>query len=314
MPGAGGGSHGGGGFSGGGFGGGSHGSSGGGGGYYRGGFFPFIYVSRGAGGRASLAWSIIVPGIFIVIAFFLILSSALRVINPTLAQDLPFFQYEEDDMYDYALAQYEAEFDPASADYEDHFLLLFLINEERNGYSWYSIVGDNLVPKINRELGGDETALGNAMSDWIPKNYTKSLSVNLENAMRELGDAIKGYGLSSSFKQDSGTAHNASASHVVNYTGYDLNEEKVNSGLVYFTEQTDIEVVLVVQDADQVLTLVERTWSDVMPTILMGLGILAFAVVCIVLSVKNYKKEKQPKDQGTQNTTGSTDQNGNFWY
>ena len=318
MPGAGGGSHGGGGFGGSGFGGGSFGgghSGGFGGGprrYGGFGFFPFFWGSRFGGGCfGSLLISILFPMLMVLFAILLVFSSILSVISPSRAQDLPFFEYDEDALYDYALAQYEEQFDPSSATYEDNFLLLFLVNEERNGYSWYAIVGDNLAPRINRALGGEGTELGYTLKEWIPNSYSKSLGSNLDNAVRELGDTLARLG--SSFKRTIVETHDASLSKLVNDSDYDLDETTVNEGLAYFTEQTDIPIVLVVDNADRVLTLVTKTWVDVAPQLFMGILILGFAVVFIVVSVKRYRKQKQPPT-GQQNTTSKTDQNGNLWY
>ena len=317
MPGAGGGSHGGGGFSGGGFGGGSFGG-GHGGGFgggprrYGFGFFPFFWGPRFGGGCfGSMLISILFPSLMVLFAIFIVLTSILSVVAPSKAQDLPFYQYDEDALYDYALEQYELHFDPSSATYEDNFLLLFLVNEERNGYSWYSIVGDNLAPRVNRALGGEGTELGYTLKEWIPNSYSKSLDGNLDNAVRELGDTIANLG--TPFKRTAVETHDASLSKLVNNSDYVLDEETLDAGLTYFTEQTDIPVVLVVDNADRVLTLVTKTWADIAPTLIVGLVILAFAAFFIVMSVKSYRKQKKPPT-GQQNTTSNTDQNGNLWY
>ncbi|MBQ7172944.1 MAG: hypothetical protein IJR88_02365 [Clostridia bacterium] len=321
MPGAGGGSHGGGGFSGSGFGGGSRGNGSSGSGSYRIGFFPLIYVahgggSGGGGGRGNFIWSLVLPIILILVAAFLILSSVLRVVAPSRLEDLPFFQYDDEDLFVYGIEQYEKIFDENAAGYEDNFLLLLLINEERNGFAWYSIVGDNLAPKINRELGGEGTELGDILLAWISDDYSESLSADLEKSMRDLGDTVKGFGLSSSFqKEDEKANHDPNTSHIVNHTNYPMDEARVNSGLAYFTETTEIPAVILVEDAGNVLILIQRTWWDVLPTIFTGIVMLGFAGFCIFSSVKNYRKQKQTtSNSGTQNTTGNTDQNGNLWY
>ena len=318
MPGAGGGSHGGGGFGGSGFGGGSFGgghSGGFGGGprrYGGFGFFPFFWGPRFGGGCfGSLLISILFPALMVLLAISMVLSSILSVVAPSRAQDLPFFEYDEDALYDYALAQYEANFDASAATYEDNFLLLFLVNEERNGYSWYSIVGDNLAPRINRALGGDGTELGDTLKEWIPSSYSKSLGGNLDNAVRELGDTLSSLG--APFKKRVVETHDVSLSKLVNNSDYALDEETLNAGLTYFTEQTDIPIVLVVDNADRVLTLVTKTWADVAPRLLMGVLILGLAAFFIIMSVRSYRKQKKPPT-GQQNTTSNTDQNGNMWY
>lgn len=321
MPGAGGGSHGGGGFSGGGFGGGSFGG-GHGGGFgggprrYGFGFFPFFWGPRFGGGCfGSLLVSILFPALMVLFALLLVVSSILSVVAPTRAQDLPFLRYDEDALYDYALAQYEEQFDASSATYEDNFLLLFLVNEKRDGYAWYSIVGDNLAPRVNRALGGEGTELGDTLEEWIPKSYSKSLGSNLDNAVRELGDTIARLG--SPFKRTVVEEHDVLLSKLVNNSDYALDEETIDAGLAYFTEQTDIPIVLVVDNADRILTLVTQTWSNVAPRLILGLVILGFAAFTIIMSVRSYRKQKKTRTGGSDTgaSNGSSGgSGGTMWY
>ena len=80
---------------------------------------------------------------------------------------------------------------------------------------------------------------------------------------------------------------NMTASHLTNLSSIQLNNNTVNSALTEFTERTDIPIVIVVEDVDEVF---DKTISvgDVI-VLIIALGIGAYAVYLIVKAIKNRK-------------------------
>ena len=107
--------------------------------------------------------------------------------------------------------------------------------------------------------------------------------------MNTMTEKVSDLGLTSSFKKT--YSHEKSpASHLVNYTDLSLTEETVNDALVAFTEETDIPVVIVVEEMEEVFGKNIPLGDLLLVGILIALGVVA--IVTIVRTVKNRKKFK----------------------
>lgn len=202
--------------------------------------------------------------------------------------------YDERAFQDYANTEYYKAFGNSDAT-EDNILIVFLTNEETDGYYCIAWVGDNIQDKINLMFGDETTAFGQSMIASVPDMYAYSLDSNLAMVMNTMADKIENLGLSSSFKKEYSHAKSPE-SHLVNYTDLSLTEDTVNDALVSFTEATDIPVVVVVDDMEDVFGKSLPTGDIV---ILLILAILAIvAIVSIVRVVKNRSRFKQgnPED------------------
>ena len=73
-------------------------------------------------------------------------------------------------MQEYADYQYAVEFNDAK-EYEDNILIVFLIDEERQGYYTIAYVGDNIEDDINLMFGNEYTAFGRVMKGNIARYY-----------------------------------------------------------------------------------------------------------------------------------------------
>ena len=255
-----GGSFGGGGFSGGGrgFGGGSF------GGQHNGGSFgghhhhhhhhgPFFgrrtYVGGGCGGTL---FTVIVLGMFALFALLWFFGEPTQfTVNGEpiyIGQDS--VAYDEGTMQNYANEKYRQYFGASSA-YEDNILLVFLTNEEADGYYTIAWVGDNIDYTIN-SMFGEYSQYGDALYQHINTSYFGySLDTDLARVVEEMTRSITALGLSSSFVSESDKS-NTPDSEFVNLTSFELTAEVVDSALAEFTQKTGIPCVIVVDFAERV--------------------------------------------------------------
>ena len=217
--------------------------------------------------------------------------------------------YNERDFQDYANQQYINEFGSSSA-YEDNLLIIFLTNEEADGYYTIAWIGDNVNTQINEMFGNEYTEFGRAMQSSINSGYyAYSLSSNLASAMDKMTDEVTGLNLVSSFKSPSDRSQ-MTESHLTNYSNLTLNEATVNSSLRNFTDATDIPVVIVVDSMETVFGKTLTATDIFVIIILVGIAILA--VWLIVSAVRNRKNNGG--QNGNLNGNQNANQNGNQGY
>ena len=318
MPGPGGGSR------GGGFGGGSRGGGSRGGGFgggHRGGFGgPHHHGPRGYWGRGSyyggwrrrgyyggsgclggLLGILLVPIIMILLVLAIltgtVFSAVTNVANGgSIYYDEETFQTYADDQYAYEFAKY--------SNYENNLLIVFLTNEECDGYYVIAWPGNNIHTDIKNMFGDETTTFGRVVQGSVNREYYKySLSSNLSDVMYLMTEKIEGLGLKSSFSTPK-TSSNPPTSHITNRTSLSLDEETVNASLQAFTESTDIPAVIVVDTMENVFGK-SFSASDIFTFILL-LAMLGFAVYLIVRTLKNRK------NNGSDGTNNGGFNNGSF--
>lgn len=202
--------------------------------------------------------------------------------------------YDEEQFQDYADSQYASEFGSSSA-YEDNLLITVLIDDDYYSYYYIAWVGDHIVTDINYMLGGDETELGQAMSQCInASSYKYSLDSNLAQVMESMKEQIKALGLESSFTCTEN--HTQVSSHLTNHTSLDLTESTVNDALAAFTEETGIPVVIVVEDMDEVFG--TTTSAGRVATVAVLVVVLVAGIFLVVKVVRRRKDE----DNGTKDS------------
>jgi hypothetical protein len=191
--------------------------------------------------------------------------------------------------------QYEAEFGNTGDAYEDNLLIVFLTNEEADGYYTIAWIGDNVRMEISDMFGNEYTTFGRAMLNSInSEDYTYSLSSNLARAMEKMTAAVENLGLDSGF-YDHYSHERSPESHVANFTSLSINENTVERSLKEFTESTGIPAVIVIDSMEKVFG-VGFSRDDVI-TILIGLLFLGVAIFLIVQAVKGYKESKNKKNE-----------------
>lgn len=311
MPGPGGGSRGGGfggGSRGGGFGGGSRGGFGGGshhhgyGGYGRpffGGWYRRPYYRGGGGCLGGLLGVLLFPILLILVVGALLIGMVGSAVS-NVANGGSIY-YDEAVFQKYADDQYAAEFSSYS-NYENNLLIVFLTNEEADGYYVIAWVGDNIHTDINYMFGDETTTFGRVVQGAVNREYyAYSLDSNLASVMDQMGARIESLGLTSSFRKEK-PATNLPSSHLTNHSSLSMTEETVNDSLQAFTEKTDIPAVIVVDT-------MENVFGKTIPLsdIVMVLILLVLLGVAIYLIVRTLKKRK---NNGGNNGNGGNYSNG----
>ena len=269
-------------------------------------FFPFFgyggYYGYGGGCLGGLIGMFLAPFLMLVIVAALLFAMISSTISNVAAGGV--VRYDETKFQDYANTRYAEEF--SSQGYEDNLLIVFLTNDETDGYYCIAWVGDHVNYRINEMFGNENTVFGRTVNNSVASNYKYSLSSNLSMVMERMTDEVNALNLSSSFtcKESRGGAEQ---SHLRNYTDLTFSDATENS-LKRFTEETGIPVVLVVDRAESVFGKGPMA-SDVIVLIFLAI-LLVFAIVWIVRAVKAYRERKNGDGQGTSSGNGRGGQNG----
>lgn len=282
---------------GGGFGGGSRGSSGGGGygggGYRGGGFFysPFGRRYYGGGCLGGIIGILLLPIFIIVFALILAISSIVTLVSAISNGGI--VQYSERAFGDYANSQYQTYFGDYTETYEDNILLVFTTTENADGYYTIAWAGDNISNEINLAFG-ENAAYGTSLKKNInTKDYKYALDKNLAMVVDDMRKTAKQY---ESFSVPS--EGERAPSKVVNGDAtLDFNVKTVQDSLDKFTAETGISIVLIVDNEEDVFGKTFPVGTVV--TGVISIGAITFAVIWMVKSMKNKKRESQNRRDGT---------------
>lgn len=300
MPGPGGGSRGGGFGRGGGMGGGGRGF---GRGFGMGGFYrpyfpllPFFGFGYGGGCLGGFMGMMLLPILLVTV----IASFGLNVFNSigTSISNISnggSIRPNDADMADYCERQYAAEFSSAK-EYEDNILLVFLVYDNRQEFYTMAYIGDNLKDEVNNMFGGRYTEYGRGLIANLNPNYEDSLSRNLSATVRGMSEKIDSVTDTTPFLVDKGSP-GGYVSHVRNYSELDINNETVDEALRDFTQTTDIPIVLVIEDVDEVF---EKTIApmDIVNILLVAVmvAIVVYYIVRIIKTRRAANKDDQASD------------------
>ncbi len=297
----------------GGFGGGSFGGGGGGrgfgGGFHRGPRRPFFGFGYGGGCLGGLYGLILAPIIAIFVVTIIIIGLFISLFN-TVSEGGQ-IDYNEAEFQEYAVdAYYDTFTDRKSA--EDNILIVFLVNEEADGYYPIAIVGDNVKSSINNMFGNEYTEFGISVRYNVGDYYANNLSRSLADIMADMENKVSYLGLSSSF--NTAVDHSSKInSHIIDRSNLSLNEGVVNSALQSFTNTTQIPAVILVEDVEDVFDTLFPFVELFLLIIMMGL--LALAVFFLVRGIiskrsgnnqnntSNFKNNSNNNDFG--NNSGS---------
>lgn len=324
MPGPGGGSH------GGGFGGGSRGGGGGHGGgfgggprgggprggfggphgphhrppHYHGGWFfgPRHRGYYGGGGcLGGLMGMILVPVIIVMLVVFFVIGSLGGVVSGGISSISTGgdYSYDEATFQKYANKQYARAFESGDT-YEDNVLLIFLTEEDCDGYFCIAWCGNNLIESVNNMFGDEYTELGAAVINSIPSYYEYSLSSNLANIVEKMESSIVKKNLDTPFRDE--TAENPNESKLYNNSKLSLDAKTVNRTLEQFYEKTGIRMSIVVDDMDNVFE--KRLSTEAI--ILIGIAVIVVIIV-VALIINKVRKNKAKDDDGSYKGSGSSE-------
>ena len=213
------------------------------------------------------------------------------------------YSYSEERMQDFADYQYAQEFEKNQR-YEDNILIVFLVDEDCTGYYTIAWVGNNIHEDIYNMFGNQYTEFGNHIIDNVSSYYEYSLSKNLSNVINKMASEIKSINPISSFDRDFGSPAGYQ-SHVTNKSNLEIDSDTLNTSLQYFTESTDIPIVLVIEDMGDVLE--KKVAGGDITTIILAVVIGGVAIYLIVLAFKgkdgNNKDDGQTEEERRNNST-----------
>lgn len=238
-----------------------------------------------------------------VIIFILIFIAAMFSNGVTFYSD----NYDEATFQDYANENYTELFGDSSA-VEDNILLVFLTNEEADGYHTIAWVGDNVDSIIN-SMFGEYSEYGYAMGEFINVNYFGySLDTNYAAVINHMTKSICDLDFESNFYTESDRSK-LTASHVINRSELEISESLVNDALENFTQKTGIPCVLLIDYADNVFgsSEVYTSSSEVSGIIIAGaviIAVIAIFVAVFLLSKKKKNKSDPTEKCGTEGCSG----------
>ena len=243
---------------------------------------PFFGYGYGGGCLSGMMGMIFVPIVLIFIVASLLLSLFGNVGNAiTNVSNGGDYAYSEEKLQKYANVQYTSEFKDAK-EFEDNILIVFLVDEQREGYYTIAWVGDNINSEINYMFGNQYTEFGRSMISNISSYYEYSISKNLATVINDMSAEIVALKVDS-FDTNYGSPAEYQ-SHVTNRSSLEVNEETINKSLKSFTENTDIPIVIVVDDMGDVFDK-EVAGADLM-TILLAVVIGGVAIYFFVMAIK----------------------------
>lgn len=322
----GGGSYGGGGsFSGGGRGYGGYGGYGGHRGHYHGGYFfygprfgmfgfgprwyrPYYGGYYGGGLFGGLFALLMLPIILVLVAAVMLLSSVGTAFSAVANGGV--VQFNETKFEEFAGAEYASAFGTN----ENNILLVVSVPEDyEEAMDFITYRGDYLNQYILDATAGQGSAIDSIVKNTVPKKYDNAMTQALAGVTEKLAYHIEGLNLKSSFRYDTQPDPNAE-SYLVNKSQLEINETTVNLALNYFTETTDVPMVIVVADAEDIFgrTIPLGAWV----TIIIALALIGIAVW---LFVRNLLDKRQAKKNGfgkgdKNNSSGGYNNGNGNWY
>ena len=198
--------------------------------------------------------------------------------------------YNEAALQAYADDCYQEHFGDCYETYEDNVLILFLANEESDGYDCIAWVGDNVSAPV-KALFDSNGAFGDAMLQSVDGYYYYSLDSDLATVMNIMTEKVAALGLSSSFDDPAAEDVERPESGLDNRTALRLTSATVNKAIDAFVLESGIPTVIVVDT-------VENAYGKNVAggDILIVLFSLALAGVAIYLIVKAVKSRTEGGD------------------
>ena len=275
--------------------------------YHRPGFFffrPWHYYGGGyyygGGCLGALLGAFIAP----IIIFLMVAMLAVGFLGDAMAniRNGGSIVYDEETFQDYANEHYYREFKDSTS-IEANMMFFVLTSENYDGFYMIAWVGDDIRYEVNEMFGDEYTEFGTtALSTINTEMYKYSLDTDIAALAIKMADKVAARGYSSNLGAGK-TPSSGVTSHLVNASNVQLTEQTVNEGLEYFHEKTDIPLVVVVDEAEDVFGITPPTGDYILVAIFAGLIVLA-----IVLTVKAIKARKERRD----GDGGSSDPYGNF--
>lgn len=270
---------------------------------FYGGFWGPRYYYGGGGCLGGFLGILLVPIILILFAGVLLLSTFSSAFNSVMTGGEIY--YDENTFQTYADEQYAEHFGDFE-DYEDALLIVFAVDAETcYDYAYIAWRGDHLAREIDNMFGASGTKFGNAIESSAinSSSYKFSLDSGIASVMNDMEQHIVKLGLADNLtcKHEYPTFE----SHMVNKTELNVTPATVNSALVSFTEATGIPVVVVIEDAEEMLPKNFDYFS-----VFIAIVFIVIAIVLIVNALKNRKDKGE--DDGSYKGNNNNYNNGNY--
>ena len=245
------------------------------------------------------------PVILILIAGVLLLSTFSSAFNSVTTGGEIY--YDENAFQTYADEQYAEHFGGLD-DYEDALLIVFAVDAETcYDYAYIAWPGDHIARKINYMFGSNGSKFGDAIASSAinSSSYKFSLDSGIAAVMDEMTQHIVALQLEDNLtcKKEYSTFE----SHMVNKTELNVTPSTVNSALVSFTEATGIPVVVVIEDATEILPQNFDYFS-----VLIAIVFIVVAIVLIVNALKNRKAKNEDDGSYKGNTSQNNGSDSNY--
>ena len=262
----------------------------------------------GNGGCSGGIIAGIILSIFVLFAVVYIFGSSSEVEYIDTTESI----YDENTFQDFADKQYRTIFGNSTA-YEDNILLVFLTEDEAY-YDYYYIawVGDHIDSDISYLFGSNSSELGAAIDTYINvSSYKYSLDSNIADVINQMSDEIMYLGLDSSFTCTED--HVQGESKLYNKSSVEMTDATVNDALKAFTDNTGIQIAVVVEDMEHVFVTDNQpqnqsqattqteapdmsSETSFLPVILIIIAIAAVAVIIVFVAKKAKKKQEELED------------------
>lgn len=214
--------------------------------------------------------------------------------------------YDYDTLESYALERYAEEFGNTSA-YEDNILIVVVTAENNYDFDWYGCVGWHVDSEISNMFGTNQTTLGGAMlSNVNQQSYKNSLTRDLSNVIATMETAVINKQLDSSFTCNE--VRGEYSSHITNKTDLNISTDIVNDALQRFTDETDIPIVIVVDEAEDVFGKYMPVQTII--TLVIIVALVGVAIFLIVRAVRNKNRNGQNGSSNNYNSRGNNYNNG----
>lgn len=240
----------------------------------------------GGGFFGGLFAALLFPIIIIFIAAIFLISSIFSVFT-TAAQGGK-LTYDEETFQAYANEQYAEQFYGKGA-YEDNLLIVFAATEDRTYYEYLVWAGNHLKDDTYETAKGT-TVFEDAIENNIENGelFKFSIDNDLPNVVEDMTSALEGKEIFEKTCKD--TEHvGEKSSLVINKTSdLTISEDDINQALEEFTQKTEIPVVIIIEDAEEIFETEYPVAEIVISVLIIGLG-----VFLIIFFIRKYKKEKK---------------------
>lgn len=259
---------------------------------------PYGYY--GGGCLGGLAGLVILPVIMLILAVSLIVGSLSGAFLEVSKGGT--IRYDENEFQDYADAQYAEIYGDYEA-YDDNILIVVATeSEEYWDYAYMVWIGDHLNTTVYEKFDTRST-LGNSMDRRI---NSSSYKYSLDSDLAKVVDDMK---VSLTSVSNPYTCHETRDADVpskfVNKTDMNLTAKTVEDSLNAFTDETDIPISIVVEDAEEIFG--KKISKGTIITLVFAAILITIAVVMVVKSVKRAKEAKN--GDWYDNATGNNNNN-----